>query len=248
MNWAWGVRLSPTLKLLLMALADIADDDGVCWPGIALLAKKCCVSDRTVQRLLVLLQGGGLLVVEPRFRSDGSRTSNRYLLQMKGGDKLSPVPIADDVEHGKEQSDGGDDADTLTTTCPPSTHQTPQQPQTDSCGGGELIFPKQLSKKEVAIATQRLAVLSSGVAQEVVDELAARMSAGVIRGSPLGYLRTLINRAQAGTFTPEAGIRVAHAREREKELEQIKQNTPAPSMNLANIAGHIEAMRKIVSS
>ncbi|MGB5741636.1 MAG: helix-turn-helix domain-containing protein, partial [Sedimenticolaceae bacterium] len=35
MNWAWRQTLTPTLKLVLMALADSADDQGVCWPSVS---------------------------------------------------------------------------------------------------------------------------------------------------------------------------------------------------------------------
>ena len=41
MNWAWGRQLKPTAQLVLMSLADAADDDqGVCWPSIPTLARK----------------------------------------------------------------------------------------------------------------------------------------------------------------------------------------------------------------
>ena len=85
MNWAWQQALTPTLKLVLMALADAADDHGVCWPSVSTLAKKCSVSTRTVQRSLRVLIDSGLLTAEPRLRHDGSSTSNRYLLPIAGG-------------------------------------------------------------------------------------------------------------------------------------------------------------------
>ncbi len=80
MTWAWSVTLPPTSKLVLMALADIADDRGVCWPSHPTLAAKCSLTDRTVRRILVLLQAHKLVVVEPRFKATGSQTSNRYRL------------------------------------------------------------------------------------------------------------------------------------------------------------------------
>ena len=40
MNWAWQQLLKPVPKLVLMALADAADDEGVCWPSVATLASK----------------------------------------------------------------------------------------------------------------------------------------------------------------------------------------------------------------
>jgi hypothetical protein len=45
MNWAWRQALTPTLKLVLMALADAADDHGVCCPSVSTLAEKCTVYD-----------------------------------------------------------------------------------------------------------------------------------------------------------------------------------------------------------
>jgi len=39
MNWAWRQGLPPTPKLVLMALADAADDHGVCWPSVTTLAR-----------------------------------------------------------------------------------------------------------------------------------------------------------------------------------------------------------------
>jgi hypothetical protein len=90
MNWAWRQKLPPTPKLVLMALADAADDHGVCWPSVTTLARKCSVSPRTVQRMLKVLDEQELLVAESRHRQSGARSSNRYLLQLTGGDNLSP--------------------------------------------------------------------------------------------------------------------------------------------------------------
>jgi hypothetical protein len=47
MNWAWDVLLPPTAKLVLLALADIADDAGSCWPSQNVIAAKCSVTSRT---------------------------------------------------------------------------------------------------------------------------------------------------------------------------------------------------------
>ena len=97
MNWAWQQQLSPTPKLILMALADAADDQGICWPSVATLASKVGVSTRTVRRVMQELISGELLSTEQRYRSDGSCSSNRYRLSLAGGDKLSPAPDASDT-------------------------------------------------------------------------------------------------------------------------------------------------------
>lgn len=48
--------LTPAEKLTLLALADHADDDGVCWPSIARIAPKCCQSQRNVRRMIRSLE------------------------------------------------------------------------------------------------------------------------------------------------------------------------------------------------
>ena len=89
MNWAWQQQLPPTPQLILMALADAANDQGICWPSVWTLAAKCCVCSRTVRRVLQDLVDLGLLVSEQRYRKDGSRLSNRYPTRLAGGDNLS---------------------------------------------------------------------------------------------------------------------------------------------------------------
>ncbi len=80
MNWAWEQRLPPNSKLILMALADSADEIGKCWPRVRLIAEKCCASERTVQRVLKELEERGFLHIERRFRGDGGQSSNAYYL------------------------------------------------------------------------------------------------------------------------------------------------------------------------
>jgi len=80
MTWAWSVALPPTPKLVLMALADEADDSGYCFPSQRRLATKCSVTDRTVRRVLQELERLGYVRLETRQRADGSRSSNGYRL------------------------------------------------------------------------------------------------------------------------------------------------------------------------
>lgn len=61
--------------LLLLALADHADDEGVCWPGVKRLASMCKVTERQIGRLLVELRESGELAIE---FNRGERLCNRY--------------------------------------------------------------------------------------------------------------------------------------------------------------------------
>lgn len=70
-----------TNLLVLLALADIANDDGECWPSIPHLARKCRLDQRTAQRRIRSLEELGELVVvvcggKASYR--GGVRSNRY--------------------------------------------------------------------------------------------------------------------------------------------------------------------------
>src|SRR4029434_7049172 len=84
MNWAWETPLPPTPKLVLMKLADAADDDDFCFPIVPLVGAKSSVSEGTAQRILHDLTCDGYIVVERRFRENGARTSNGYRLRVGG--------------------------------------------------------------------------------------------------------------------------------------------------------------------
>lgn len=113
MNWAWEQRLPPNSKLILMALADAADEVGQCWPRVRLIAEKCCTSERTVQRVLKELEAAGFLHIERNYRKDGSQSSNVYSLSLASPpDKLSPPSdrLAPGGRHGRHAP--GDTGDT----------------------------------------------------------------------------------------------------------------------------------------
>lgn len=61
-------------RLVLLAIADRANDDGECWPGQKNLAEKCRVSERTVKRCVKELGELGELVVTRR----GKNRTNVY--------------------------------------------------------------------------------------------------------------------------------------------------------------------------
>lgn len=64
---------TPTQKLVLLALADWANDEGHCWPSISRLAEKTGVAGRSVQRLIRQLEDMNLVR-----REEVSGKGNRY--------------------------------------------------------------------------------------------------------------------------------------------------------------------------
>jgi hypothetical protein len=64
--------------LVMLALADFANDEGECWPSILVLAQKARLSEREVQYLLPKLEQTGELRLD---RSNGGRNRrNRYIV------------------------------------------------------------------------------------------------------------------------------------------------------------------------
>lgn len=63
-----------------MYLRDRADKEGKCFPSIRTIGKELGLSRSSVQRSLKDLEHGGFLTREPRFRENGSNTSNMYYI------------------------------------------------------------------------------------------------------------------------------------------------------------------------
>ena len=124
-------------------------------------------------------------------------------------------------------------------------------------GGDELIFPNSLLPEE-RVAAEVLVMRCPQFAQAMLDELAARMNINAIRVSPIGYLRGMVKRAQAGEFVPELGVRVAATRCQREDAAALRENEEAERQRLnaeraspeyqARIAKHREEMRKILES
>lgn len=83
-NWALELPLPPTPKLVLVVIADYADDLGYAFPGIATISRRASVSERTLTRVLADLEESGYLTRERRHLSNGNRTSDGYHLTPEG--------------------------------------------------------------------------------------------------------------------------------------------------------------------
>ena len=66
-------------RTVYMYLRDRAGG-GNCWPGIKTIAKDLKLSPRTVQRALNDLERAGYIERQQRYRENGSRTSNLYVI------------------------------------------------------------------------------------------------------------------------------------------------------------------------
>lgn len=67
-----------------------------------------------------------------------------------------------------------------------------------------LRFPASLTPEERAFAVKCLAPFGTADAQDLLDELAAKLRAGKVQNNPLSYLAGLARKASAGEFVPTA--------------------------------------------
>lgn len=81
-TWAFDQDLPTIDKFVLVVLADYADEAASCYPGQGRISTHTGASVSTVGRALKRLEKSGLIVRERRQRRDGSRTSDRYVLQI----------------------------------------------------------------------------------------------------------------------------------------------------------------------
>ncbi|CQR12764.1 Uncharacterised protein [Yersinia mollaretii] len=73
---------NPLRKLVLIKLADNANDQGECWPSVPYIAEQCEISERSVQNHIQKLVKSGLVRIEERKSNNGLNRSNVYHLRL----------------------------------------------------------------------------------------------------------------------------------------------------------------------
>ncbi|HEY2864571.1 MAG TPA: helix-turn-helix domain-containing protein [Casimicrobiaceae bacterium] len=250
-TWAWTVRLPPAPKLVLMALADEADDRGFCFPSHRHVAHKCSISERSVRRMISLLAAHHHVSIEHRFKKDRARTSNGYRLGVEpprtncpgGSDSADRGEWPAVTKGGGQRWPGAPDTAVLVTTTEPLIEPTPQPPQArgeeteaQGRGGGDLCFPKAVTRSQRQALRHHLAGLSNEDAQRVLDELAGRMQLTAVN-NPIRYCAALVGRLNRGVFTPELGLQVADKRLAETHHETRLREPLGAANAAANVQG-----------
>lgn len=80
---------NPLRKLVLIKLADNANDLGECWPSYQHIADQCEISRRSVINHIKALEDSGLLVKQYRNGTHKANSSNVYTLNLDGA---APAP------------------------------------------------------------------------------------------------------------------------------------------------------------
>lgn len=172
----WAIEQAPvddpTSTLVLIALADSANDDGTgAWPAIATLAERARCSTRSVQRHLRALSEAGLIregnqELVAGYRADRRPTVYDLNLARSRGDRLAPRAERGDTQgiHGvtpvTERGDTGvtqtvlehssNSPEELSLNIPPQPMATPITP--DGFDSFWSVYPRKVAKGDAAKA------------------------------------------------------------------------------------------------
>lgn len=173
MHWAWDVCLDylgerdnkAGRRLLLVSLADNANEQGTCWPSIATLAKRCESSTKSVRRWLHEFEEHQLLTIEPRRNASG-QTSNLYLLKLDRSaaeKKKSPTDTESGGEGDSESTPHGprvrgprtpDDQGPRTPEVPRTISEPSMNPSHSQRGGDVFVRAAQQTDDGEPVETQ----------------------------------------------------------------------------------------------
>lgn len=106
MSEVWKSNLPMTEKMVLLCLADFANDRGECWPSIDTIADKCSCSDRTVQKAIKSLREMGILIIQDKpGRSHQFQIEGRKLFTPENSSppKISAKGVKN-IHHGGERA------------------------------------------------------------------------------------------------------------------------------------------------
>ena len=194
-------------KLVLIALADMADDDGICWPAMKKVAKKSLCSKRTAQRAIGRFEDMQILSKTERPKEQKRNDSNLYQLDFMAlihmtnsvlkGDTVSPTGRQGDTQVG--------DTVTPETINKEPTNRTYQEPITGTSAAsaaasetaGELFeqfraaYPASRRKTEVKQARSQFTAALKKVdsPQVLIDAAAAYANYCQVQGTEPRYIK-----------------------------------------------------------
>lgn len=146
MTEAFRVKVgNPARKLVLLKLADNANDQGECWPSYGHIARECEMGRSTVRAHIKALEEAGFLKIQYRRKGDTNQ-SNLYLLSLSEG---KPIQRVKQVRASRSRNDHKIDPGQMLT--PVNSQHTPGQELTHPRSGidrgvGQELAPEPVSK------------------------------------------------------------------------------------------------------
>lgn len=164
--------LKPGPTLVMLALADFADERNSCFPGQGRIAARARCSRRTVIRYLAELQNLGLIEVETRTANDPDgkvrRTSNRYILNVgtimrTESDKLAHSAKPAGHTESDKLAPSVTESDKMPTECDSSVTGSPRS---RSISKTPSLHPSRDESQDVGAAAPRGAAPSGAAGED----------------------------------------------------------------------------------
>ena len=257
MSRVFATNLQPSKKIVLLALADFANDDGRnIFPSVATVARKSSLSHRSIQAILGnFLRSGILRVTKNQFGGAPGKTRHlqidltalENLVRLARDENFAPVP-----ETGADDSGGGVQTDAKTSAIPapkPSKNRhktTTTNEHVDSGSGGEteeFEWPPQLDSEERDAIQSVLSRISSSAQQKqfALDELRAALTRREIPRKA-AWVRTLLEKGIERTPAGKAYDRTRKERRERKVIQSYE--PPEPKTEVEKNTGR-ERLRKM---
>lgn len=101
-RWAWAQPIKPaSAKLVLLAIADRANEENLCWPSIDRMTKDTGLDRKTIMACVSKLENIGVLTV---IRENGA--SNKYQLLVTGSECVTSTKNGTSTEIGTSTKNG----------------------------------------------------------------------------------------------------------------------------------------------
>ncbi|MDK4689671.1 helix-turn-helix domain-containing protein [Kingella negevensis] len=178
---------NPTRKLVLIKLADQANDKGECYPSYSTIAKAAECSKRSAMTHVEQLEKDGFLIIQRRKVKDNQNLSNVYILTL---DKAQQ-PSENSALGGSENISLGSENSALGS-------------ETVALGGSENISPKPVNNNQ----SMNQSMNQEGVTRKTrttkslhADDLNALLNLGVDKQIAQDWLQTRKDK-RAGSLTP----------------------------------------------
>lgn len=136
-------RLKGSQLLVMLSLADQANDEGECWPSVRSLSQRCRCDAQTINRAISALKAGGYLDVEARFDpANGRQKSNVYQLYI---DALSSNLPGGQIEGGEGGNPEGGEGYQNVLPIEPSLGTTREKPH--SLASSDALLSEPVSQE-----------------------------------------------------------------------------------------------------
>lgn len=208
MSKAWELDLSQGEKLVLLALCDHANDDGVCYPSQAFLASKCSMSYRSVINQIKRLESCGILTSERRQKA-GSRQSNSYTINLDNYKSQCENSAHAESAHANfaHANSAPTNVQNTTELCANSAHSFKEEPSINHQLEPSIYKPTSQNKKRVRWDESLNMLIAEGIDEQIASDFIAIRKA---KNAPLTQtaLDGILREANKAGLTLENALRI----------------------------------------